>query len=292
MIRQRRAEDIDQHVGRWLANGGGALLLSLTVPHYRPDRLAPRLDLMAAAIDGLLKGRPWERRRDALGYVGAIRALEITYGDANGWHPHNHALLLTERPISTDEQLDLWEWLYGRWAGVCERHGFGTPSRAHGLDLRQVWGADGLSSYLTTVEGGWGIGRELARGDLKRGRDRLVPLDLLRALIETGEARMAALWVEYELATAGKRAVRWGPGLRERLQAGVEASDEELAASEGLDQALIVQRFGPTVWNGEARAGRLARVLELCEQEAARQIAEADAEGRELPVLTIPKGDR
>jgi hypothetical protein len=288
VVRERRAGEIDLGLSRHLDGGGGAVFLTLTVPHHRPDRLVERLDVMARALGLVLKGAAWERRRARLGYVGAIRAVEVTWGEANGWHPHTHAVLLFDRPLTDAERDDLEAWVFAHWVAVCERHDFGAPTRAHGVDLRPVTGAGDLAGYLTKVEGGWGPGLEVARADLKRSTkgDRLVPVQFLERLIATGEKRWADLWREYEAATFGKHAIVWGRGLRDRLLPDVEeVTDVEAAAAEGADVTLLRALVSAAAWNSLVRSGHVAQLLTDFEHVGAWILTVAHLLGYEPPPL-------
>lgn len=264
VVRQRRAMEIDAALRRHLGGGGGALFVTLTFRHHRGDSLASRLDPIAQSMRLALSGEPWHRRRSSLGYVGMIKAVEITHGDENGWHPHSHSLLLFEQPPTSIEVENFRAWLFGRWSSVAEARGLGSVTKANGVDVRPVTQVEGLSDYLTKLDGGWSPGLEIARSDLKHR----TPFDLLRNVLVDGDARFAGLWCEYERATFGKRAVVWSRGLRELL-CGIEAeaSDEELASSEGLDLALVRALVPTAFWNStlrDASTGRLLNDIERC----------------------------
>lgn len=258
VIREGRALEIDLGLNAWLAEGRGAVFVTLTTRHQRRHGLADRLDVVLSALRWCLKGRPWEKRAQALGYVGAIRAVEVTWGEENGWHPHCHAVLLFDRPLSADELADLDNWLYGRWSGVLEKRGLGSITREHGVDVRPVT-QGGIGGYLTKVEGGWSAGRELARSDVKTRS----AVELLRSFSETGESRWAALWQEFEEATRGKRAIVWSPGLRDRLLGEEEGpTDDELAAAEGSDVTTVLKaHVHRTRWMGELKSGGMGAFL-------------------------------
>lgn len=288
-VRERRAVEIDQAVAEALSRGWGVVFLTQTVRHALADDLGPRLDVMAKALRWTLAGAPWKRRKAALEYVGAIKALEITHG-LNGWHPHSHALLVTRRELGKGERADLERWIYGRTAAVLEAKGFGSISRAHGVDLRPVTTADDLGGYLTKVEGGWGAGLELARSDIKRARRKgRTPQGLLADFVETGELRPLRLWREYEEATFGKRAIVWSPGLRDELLPDVEeVSDVEAAAAEGADVTLFRALVPAPRWVQLVKAGAAGQLLTDVERITAVLLAVSDALGHEVAPLDVP----
>jgi hypothetical protein len=273
VVRHRRAEEINRAVEPHLAGGGGALLLTLTLPHGPGDALAPRLNLVSTALKACFKGSGWERRRDRLGYVGSIRSVEVTWGEDTGWHPHVHVLVLFDRQVGEARAEDFRAWVYGRWNGFCEDRGFGTVHPVHGVDVEVVSTSGDLSRYLGKAEGGaWEVGQEVARGDAKRGRaGRMAPFELLAEFVDTGEARLYALWMEYEAATFGKSAIHWSPGLRAKLLGDEpEESDEELAAAEGLSADVLVQVLEDAERRrADVRAGTAGRRLAEIENAAA-----------------------
>jgi hypothetical protein len=271
VIRARRAEEIDRALSEHLANGGGSELLTLTVAHQRGDQLLPRLKVMAQAVNFLLTGSGWGRRRRRLGYIGSIRAIEITRSYANGWHPHLHVLVLFDAPLSESARLDLHQWLFARWNRHVTGHGFGSLHEVHGVDLRPVTGSGDLAGYLTKVENGWSAGAELARSHLKNGRaGSLSPFDLLRDLADTGSVDALRLWQEYEEATFALRSLRWSPGLRARLlPAEPEQTDDELAAAASADAPLVRALVDAMEWRRALVAGATGPVLDQIEAYSA-----------------------
>lgn len=292
VIRQSRAAEVDEAIRRHLDAGGGAEFVTLTVPHYAADALAPRLRAIRRALGQVLNGRPWQKRASAFGYLGAIRAVEVTYG-WHGWHPHLHAVLLFERALTDAERADMRSWMVGRWAGVVAARGWGKLSGRHGVDVRQVT-ADGLGDYVTKVENGWTAGAELARGDLKSGGKGWTPFRLLYELASTGEVRWLRLWTEYEEATRGGHYLEWSRGLRARLLGDVEdKSDVERAASEGGGSSVLRVLVEAEGWRREVRAGTVGLLLDSLEDRAAVCMGLVLLAGHELrPIDTVKGGER
>lgn len=267
VIRERRAREVDRAVSGHLDQGGAAVLVSPTGPHHFGDPLEPLLAVMAKCVGSWTHGRTWSGLSQRLGYVGAIRALDITYGKLNGWHPHAHALLLFSRELSVYDGLDLHAHIFRAHQRALHRAGFGDLDPVHGVDFRCVYSASELASYVAKVEGGWGVGRELARGDLKyRGE---TPFDLLRRCAEGELGQVVALWSEYERATFGKRFMVWGRGLRARLLPDeLEISDEEAASMEGDDDAVVTVTIAREEWAVYCRMGQVGEVLRRIEEYA------------------------
>jgi hypothetical protein len=285
-VRQRRGEEIDQGLTRWLGDGHGAAFVTHTLQHHRRDTLDSRLSAVSSSLRLSLQGSAWNRRKARLGIVGSIKAVEATWGESNGWHPHSHSVLLTDRPLSAGEVEDLEGWLYGRWLAVSEARGLGSPSRAHGVDVRAVTDAGGISDYLVKVEAGWGIGLELTRGDLKAKAGRYTPVEILTWLVETGEKLPHRLWMDWERATFGKRAIVWSRGLRQLLLGDeLDQADVDLARAEGADLALLRAWVERARWNEITRDGSTGELLRSIEECAAVVLFVAAAMGHDVQPL-------
>lgn len=286
VVRSFRAQEIDEGLSAHLERGGGAEFLTLTTRHHRSDALRDRLDLVVTALGYIFQGSGWQRRRNRLGYLGSIRAAEVTYGEANGWHPHSHSALVFDRPLTDDERADLADWIYERHGARLEQAGVGAISRRHGVDLRPIDNGEGLAQYLTKVEGGWTAGMELARSDVKRKGQS--PLDLLRLVVATGELGPARLWQEYEDATFGRQAIRWSNGLRALLLGSEDtASDVDAAAAEGEGLTLLRALVPAEQWNRAVKSGEVGQVLTRIEQVAGLLLAMA--QGHDVRPIGDPR---
>ena len=240
-IRQERASDLEAGLAKHRAQGGGALLVTLTLRHEREDGLKDLLGALRTSWRRIQQSRAWKGELEALGVRGWVRAIEITYGE-NGWHPHLHVLLLTAAEPTHGVRDRLSNWLTRRWLTQTAKHGFeGLPGIA--VDVRRV--ADDpsaferLAGYATKGEHSH---LELARADLKGGHRPLSYScwDLL-AWAHEGEAWALHRWWEYEQATHRARAIEWSRGLREDLGLGKEREDGEITADKEADDAETVE---------------------------------------------------
>lgn len=280
VVRQQRALEIDQALAEALSRGWGGLFVTSTLRHARGDSLASRLDVVSEMGRNVRKGAPWDRRRDRLGFRGVIQTTEVTWGNSAGWHPHSHAVWLFERPPSDDEVADFSAWHFGRLSTIATRKNLGSLDH-RAFDVRRITEPGALSQYLVKIEDGWTPGMELARGDVKRGRSgRLTPFELLGWLATTGEVVPYRLWQEFERATKGKHAVRFSPGLRRDLLGDEDgATDEELAAAEGLDLTLLRCLVENADWNRLVATGRRGAFLSEVEDVASTLMLMADLLG-------------
>ena len=289
-IRQARAVEIAEAAGRHQERGGGLLFLTLTLRHHLGDGLPELLGGLLDAFRGMTRGAPWDRRKSRHRVIGQVRSTEVTYGDANGWHPHLHLLLFLEEPLTLAE-LDQFEaWLYERWASMVERRGLGSVTRAHGVKLEAVRSGEDVGQYVAKVQER-AVGLEMARGDLKSGRqaDRLTPFELLDAAAD-GEAWAVRRWHEYEAATKGRRCIEWSRGLREALGLGEEKSDEDVVAESVVSDETLVAEVSAEDWTLICRFGLDCDVLEQAELLGAAGVEAVVRQARLLERRRLDRG--
>lgn len=175
----------------------------------------------AGAYQRLITGGTWagddrlgdlDGIRGRIGYIGMIRATEVTVGQDSGWHPHIHAIVLVGgamastldgKPVLGDtfeppaEALEEWETQWRSvWTSRLERidptfrpsdrcliPGCKCEGKGHGVDfkrLKTVQDAENLSEYIAKTQDGKDPANELTRGDLKEGRrGNMTPFQVL-----------------------------------------------------------------------------------------------------------------
>ncbi len=263
-IRNGRAEEISAAAAAWDEAGNTVVMLTLTFPHDLGMRLAPLLVLLADGFRAVISGRPWLRVRDQLSIEGSIRSVEVTHGVA-GWHPHAHVLLFARGELRAEGLAELGLYVRGRWARWITGQGYRLPHETHGADLMICRSAEEAGLYMAKTQDGRSTGNEMARGDMKQGREgSRTPFEILDDFRWTGDVEDLALWHEYETATKGHQCITWSKGLRE-ITGVAEVTDEQLAEEEvgGEDVAVIPAE----VWAGIVKIPGLdAALLGACER--------------------------
>lgn len=275
VIRAGRAAEIEQAVKAHQKTAGEVLFFTGTVRHHRGDELGTTLDAVLVGWKKMLQSRGWARLKKTYGLSGYVRAIEVTHGE-NSWHPHAHGLLFLDEPVPAECWDELRGLLFELWADSVVKAGAKRPTEK-GLDLRRLDG-DGrvLSAYLAKVQDekkgrtgkGWGVGAEMSRSDVKRGRTGSIsPFELLDDDLDgySGDER-ARLWREYYQATKGRRAITWSRGLKKRYDVG-ERTDEEI--QDEAESTVLVWRTHADFYREvlRVRPVDLARALELAEAE-------------------------
>ena len=133
-IAERRRVELLDAMEMHKAQGGAVSLLTLTTPHQRGDNLAVLLAQQGKALVGFLKDRAVVAVFAEMGWIGQVRALEVTHGRRsdrnNGWHPHFHILQFHQVAGREADRKDWTARLYLRWVAYCEKAGLGTPVTA------------------------------------------------------------------------------------------------------------------------------------------------------------------
>jgi len=238
-IRDERAKVIAKAAGRWQQAGNTVYMVTFTAPHDLGMPLEGLLKLISGAFSKVIAGRPWKRVKEQAGIVGTIRSLEVTHGP-NGWHPHLHVLVLVEGDPGAEGLAAMSLHFRGKWRKVITAAGYRAPSDLHGVKIERCESAAEAGLYISKTQDGRSVGNELARGDMKRGRDgHRTPFQIIDDYAEHGYAADLALWHEYENAMPGHQAITWSKGLKQLL-AVTERTDEEIVEAEEDGEVLVL----------------------------------------------------
>jgi len=254
-IRAERADELKRAVYAWGA--GNVVMLSLTVRHGLGNDLRATRRGLANAFQRLIRGEPWKRFRSKHGIEHHVRALEVTHG-SHGWHPHLHALLFLEVPLSPEELVEATAWLQERWR-ACVRRTLGSEAvpNEHGVDLRASKRADYLAKFSF----------ELVDPGGKRGRgSNRTPLQIAMSAASGRCADDEALWAAYCAGMRGAKMLTWSAGLRAAVELDAEKSDEEVVEGEEQQEAELVAVMSGAAWDASrGRRGLACAILEAAE---------------------------
>lgn len=301
-IAERRRAELVQAVNECKAGGGAVLHAAFTVRHKHGDDLRGLLERFTLAYRRLTGHRAYRELRKVYQLFGSVRALEVTHGEENGWHPHYHVLLFLSHPLDADQLAALVAALRELWARAAALEGL--DMNQHGLEVRATGGA--VADYVAKFGRDpqcdpWGPESELAKAHVKRARgDRSTPWDLLRRF-KAGDGRAAHLWREYAGVFKGRNQLVWSPGLRALMGLEDEQSDQEVAQALPAD-AVHLGWLSLAQWHlvlrYEARAellivangGNWGAVLAFVGELRARRLAERRRRGLEPPPPPVQLG--
>ncbi len=255
----RRAEEVADAIERAKAMGYKPVLITYTARHHKRTRLAEQLEAMTKAYEALWRGEPAKRIKEKFDILGTIRALECTWAELNGHHPHMHALLFVPvdldcTPKASESAPDgFYEKIRDRWLRMAKKQDL--TMNGHGFDLTDSGVA--VAQYVTKISK-WTEADELTRWTMKGGKrngrgdleqpvravdQHCSPWQLLE-YAGLGDAKAAAAFREYATVFYGRRQLVWSDGLRDKLGMTKEQTDEELVVEESQEAtALADVRF-------------------------------------------------
>lgn len=275
-IQERRRGEIEQAIDWAYANNFQPIMVTLTFPHGRHDKLDLLLDQQAHAFRRMRSGKQWIGVKENLGYQGLIRSLEVSIGD-HGYHPHTHELWFiskhTTRFDSPAEEVKaeveaIRLKVLARWEAACIAAGLLDPKKVkhfqeYGVHVKG-WCSAG--DYLAKQDDSrnWGVDREMAKATSKDGNKLkgLHPFSLLTK-VAAGDQHAGRLFLAYALAMKGKRQLFWSPGLKARVGVG-EKTDEQLAVEE-RENADVLGLISPPDWRLILWYEKRAAVLDAAE---------------------------
>jgi len=252
-ISERRRLEVSDAISQHETAGGEVLLLTLTNPHTRNDDLHDMTKAQAKAMSRFTGCRAVRSIFSDIGFIGSIRAWEVTHGQANGWHPHFHILLFVNFGVDREA---LEEKLYTQWAKACDKSGLAAPSRVHGV---KVDNGSKAAKYVSK----WGLDYEVTKGHIKKatkigGRS---PFDLLRSYLYDEDKQAGALFFTFSKVYKGKRQLYWSKGLKEHFSV-KDITDEETAAKQD-DRAELMGKIELDEWKIILKFELRGEILEL-----------------------------
>ncbi len=231
-IAERRRSELDEALTAWRRRGGVVLMATLTFSHTRQNELAPTLDAVLAAYRYMTSSARYKALRAFYDLQHTVRALELTWGNAYGWHPHFH--VLTFHGVDVDRAA-LEDDLYECWSPALATVGLAVDRKF--VHVRRT--DDAADQYVAKWGRAWTAADELTKAHVKRGRhNHYTPFDLLR-LGAAGKGWAVYRFEEYVKATAGRSQLQWSRGLRGALGLAAPTPDLEVAAAVEADELVL-----------------------------------------------------
>jgi hypothetical protein len=235
-ITQRRKEELLKVKNQMAEKDLSAFMLTLTIPHNSYQRLGDLLKKFQRMLDKYFFNRMgWRAWKKHIGLIHTAKTLELTWGEANGWHPHIHLLLIVKNGFPIPEAKDMLR----EYQEACLAGGFSGVNE-HGLTISAN---DSLCEYVSK----WGFECELTMQNCKKGRDgRFSVFDLIRKFIETGDLLYIEKFKEFMKVFKGKRHIIFSRGFRRYFDL-EKKSDKELA-EENTKEAELIGNISPDQW--------------------------------------------
>lgn len=238
-IQERRRLEISDAMEWAYTEGKKCIMVTFTFPHTAFDDLSDMLKKQAEAFKILRTGKAWQKYKEKIGFIGLIRALEITVG-VNGWHPHTHELWIVDNSTNVN---DLYSVVYKRWEKACIHTEILKSEKLRDFRKRAVNIKDNAvnSDYFAKFDklSAWGVDREIAKASTKDSSG-CHPFELLSDFTEklplSKEIR-SDMFVNYSMSMYGKKQIYWSQGLKE-IAGITEKTDEELC-DESKEESVL-----------------------------------------------------
>lgn len=262
------------------------VMVTFTLAHTRGMTLVDLVEKLNQAYRFMKSGRSWQRFESDAGIVGSIRGMEVTAGQATGWHPHFHVLFFLDFPPhkkQPDFDRIFSEWISKAWAHAVEKQS-GYASLRYGtnciFDQQKAVG-----EYIAkSGESSWGLDAEIAKSPAKLGtraaaysgnlgawldkdKERYTGFQLLLESALAGNDNDAIRWfenhfIEYAAVMKGRHQLQWSPGLRDLFGLDAEKNDEELA-NQNDEMDSFFSHMPDDVWSKILKTKNRGQLLEL-----------------------------
>jgi hypothetical protein len=258
-ISERRRVELVKAAGE---HKGGLALITFTLQHDKNARLADTLGLLSLAAGKIFEGDWWTRFKQSVGYVGCVKANEITWSPRSGWHPHKHDLFFFEGVVDNKDAARIQKVLTDRYLYILEKFG-GSALPGLAVDVRTARkNADVVAAYIAKFDKlpkspYWGVESELTKSYVKRskGAAGMTFWQLLK-FAGSGDSEAVELVKEYDQAVKGKSSLAYSRGLKTLLKIDLK-TDQEISdqlEKDGVEIAFLVRQLWRQVVSKKLRA--------------------------------------
>ena len=240
-ISERRRLELDALTKK---HTGTLSMVTFTVQHDRDDSLSLLLDTFLKTIRKLKSGSIWQKIKKDYGIIGSIRALEVTHGHVNGWHPHSHILFFHNKNISSDE---FRKRLSERWVYLAKKAGL-YASPEIGVDVQSA--DTKVAEYVSKFGSQWNVTHELTKGNIKevKSTNNRSIVDLLNDYLVKNDKQAGALFAEYAKAFKNKHQLQGLAEMKKILSPDEDIKTDEELAKETREDSIILASLNKPDW--------------------------------------------
>lgn len=144
--------------------------LTLTTRHNKTEKCK---DVKKRVLDAWRKVTQMRKYKE----FGAetIRALEVKYNIANGWHPHLHIAIIAEKNQAELKNF-CYDFIIPKFLSLMDNESMQANQR-----YKEIWGGNGISDYITK----WDLSLELTHAESKVNfSNSFTPFGMLKELVK------------------------------------------------------------------------------------------------------------
>lgn len=270
-VQERRRLEIAHGMEFFYKTGNRqAVMVTFTFPHQKHMPLIELLLKQRDAFKYLRKGNTWDKFKEKVSFEGLIRALEITYGLVNGWHPHTHELWFVDLDL---DQKHFLKVVQEKWKKACIKAGLLNEEDKKQVSAFATYAVDvkfncKASDYLAktdhkdNLKSYWGADREIAKASSK-GKKENKGMHPFQLAIDNKQD----LFIEYVEAVREtvSRQLYWSRFLKKKV--GLEDKSDEEVAEEETAEAEVLTMISKPEWFVIRKKEKRAQVLNCAEND-------------------------
>ena len=188
--------------------------LTGTLGHSKKDRLEDLIRTLSKTFFRVLSDTKRKAKRDGQGEVEFLRALDYTYNEKNGHHPHIHSLIITRGIVDKNYLSELISYARERWIKLVKLSGY-TINKAKGIVILETKkeSLETLTKYLNK-------GSKLVQELVKTGNTQAryswtgsLTFEDIWGKVVSGSPKWKRVWNEIEEAFHNKKVFSASKGL-------------------------------------------------------------------------------
>lgn len=264
-IATQRGKEIGAAIDYMTEAGHVAIMVTNTARHGHEYTLKLFKTRFKAAHRRFVQSRKWRKLKAQFEIDHSIKAVEGTWGIANGWHYHQHAILFlsADKLAAADGEFAAWiQEARELWLHCLEAEGLeGIGEIAFDVqadhEVKKTYLAKlGLEDETSKLD------YEASAGHNKTSGGAKIWQILHRSW--QGDKQASALYLEWVEAMSGDQWITWSAGLKELCHID-EISDEEAATFEGIEEEVSNQDLLDISDEEFAPVRKLQKVADLLE---------------------------
>ncbi|WP_186415105.1 hypothetical protein [Pannonibacter sp. P2PFMT1] len=254
--------------------------IALTAHHTATQSLAVVKSLIDGASRRARAGRDWKDIQRDHGIAGVIVGKEATISRKNGWHYHQHLLVIVDPPEDVvdavirsdgDENNELWKVAQAAGKAVADRYeemirgAGGWLSKEHGTKIRVCDNPNIAGEYAAKGSAAWETAGGPTKAQTRAAEGQsLTPWDLAE-LAYVGDAWAQRKWAEYVEEMPGTVSCRVSWQLAQKL--GIEPEPETEGGCEELSTETdhVVGYVETPTWRRWLHRGLISTFLQRIE---------------------------
>ncbi|WAC02513.1 protein rep [Lacinutrix neustonica] len=204
-ILQGRSEQLSDILIEHEKTGNKTGFITLTIPHTKKDTLKETLDKINDNYRRFQQTRWFRNHKKNI--IGQVKALEITYTNQNGWHPHLH-ILYFYKTHNVNQIQSFQKELVSKWVDFRDNN-----ARLVGQDYQLCYN-NSIDSYVSK----WDIIKEVTAVNVKKSKG-FTPFQALKRLVIKDYSNfnqrffLVERFREYSETTKGKHRLSISPNL-------------------------------------------------------------------------------